>query len=132
MKFGRPEWAAIPLRLVIGIILVVSGYGKLSHISNTVAFFAKYGFPIPVATAWFIGSLELFGGAALILGLFVRFLGLIYTIEFIVALLWVQLPTSGFGPSRLVLMLIASGLALSVLGAGPISVDSRWIEDGDM
>ena len=78
MKFGRPDWAALPLRLVMGSVLIVSGYGKLSHISNTVAFFAKYGFPIPVATAWFIGLLELFGGAALILGLFVRFLGLIY------------------------------------------------------
>lgn len=125
MKFGRPDWAALPLRLVMGSVLIVSGYGKLSHISNTVAFFAKYGFPIPVATAWFIGLLELFGGAALILGLFVRFLGLIYAIEFIVALVWVQLPRSGFSPSRLVFMLIASGLALSVLGAGPISVDSR-------
>ena len=62
MKFGRPAWAAIPLRLVIGVVVSVSGYEKLSHISNTVAFFAKYGFPIPVATAWFIGSLELFGG----------------------------------------------------------------------
>ena len=65
MKFGRPEWAAIPLRLVMGIILVVSGYGKISHMSDTVAFFAKYDFPIPLATAWFIAVLELFGGAAL-------------------------------------------------------------------
>ena len=61
IKFGRPDWAALPLRLVMGSVLIVSGYGKLSHISNTVAFFAKYGFSIPVATAWFIGLLELFG-----------------------------------------------------------------------
>ena len=128
MKFGKPDWAAIPLRLVMGIILVVSGYGKLSHLSNTIAFFAKYGFPIPVATAWSVGSLELFGGVALILGLFVRILGILYAIEFVVASVWVQLPTSGFAQGRLLFMLIAGGFALYVLGAGPLSVDSRWVE----
>jgi uncharacterized membrane protein YphA (DoxX/SURF4 family) len=35
------------------------------------------------------------GGIALILGLFVRYLGLIYTIEFIVAAFWVKLPMQG-------------------------------------
>jgi uncharacterized membrane protein YphA (DoxX/SURF4 family) len=87
MKWGKPEWAAIPLRLILGIILLVAGYFKLTQMTNTIAFFTKYGFPVPVATAWFIASLEFLGGAALIVGLFVRYLGILYTIEFIVAVL---------------------------------------------
>jgi|SRR6516225_2442040 hypothetical protein len=82
----------------MGINLVVSGYGKLSHLFNTITFFAKYGFPIPDATAWFIGSLELFGGVALILGLFVCILGILYAIEFVVASVWVPVAHFRFRP----------------------------------
>jgi putative oxidoreductase len=128
MKWGKPEWAAIPLRLILGIILLVAGYFKLTQMTNTIAFFTKYGFPVPVATAWFIASLEFLGGAALIVGLFVRYLGILYTIEFIVASLWVQLPTQGYAQTRLLFMFIAAGLALYFLGAGPWSIDSTWIE----
>lgn len=92
------DWAAVPLRLAVGIILLVAGYQKLMAIDNTIAYFAKLGFPVPVVTGWFIALLEFFGGAALILGLFVSYLGLIYTIEFIVAAFWVKLPGGWLRP----------------------------------
>jgi putative oxidoreductase len=122
------RWAALPLRLVMGIILSVEGYAKLVAMAGTIEYFAKQGFPIPVATAWFITLLELCGGIALILGLFVRYLGLLYTIQFIVAAFWVKLPTQGYIGARLDLMLIAGAAALSFLGAGRWSIDSAWLE----
>ena len=63
----------------MGIILSVAGYMKLVGIAGTIDYFTKLGFPIPLVTAWFITLLEVSGGIALILGLFVRYLGLIYT-----------------------------------------------------
>ncbi len=130
MNSTNAHWAAIPLRLTIGIILLITGYTKLSHMPDTIAFFAKHDFPIPIATAWFIASLEFFGAVALILGLFVRLLGILYTIEFIIACVWVQLPATGYAQARLLFMLIAGGLALYLIGAGPLSIDSHWIEKG--
>jgi putative oxidoreductase len=124
----RAKWAAIPLRLVMGIIFAVAGYMKLVGIAATIEYFAKQGFPVPVATAWFITLLELCGGIALILGLLVRYLGLIYTIEFIVAAFWVKLPTQGYAAARLDLMLLAGAVALYFLGAGRWSIDSVWLE----
>jgi putative oxidoreductase len=121
------DWAAVPLRLAVGIILLVAGYQKLMAIDNTIAYFAKLGFPVPVVTGWFIALLEFFGGAALILGLFVSYLGLIYTIEFIVATFWVKLPGVGFAQSRLDIMILAAAAALYFLGAGPWSIDSVWL-----
>jgi putative oxidoreductase len=59
----------------MGIIFAVAGYSKLVGIGGTIEYFAKLGFPLPVITAWFIALLELGGGIALILGLFVRYLG---------------------------------------------------------
>lgn len=127
-RWGEASWAPIPLRLVMGVILVVSGYGKLMAMAGTAAYFTKQGFPIPVVTAWFIALLEFFGGLALVLGLFVRYLGILYTIEFIVAAVWVKFPGVGYLPTRLDLMLIAAAAALYFLGAGPCSIDSAWLE----
>jgi len=128
LKCGKPAWGAVPLRLVMGIILVVSGYGKLGNMVGTIGNFTKWGFPVPEATAWFIALLECFGGIALLLGLFVRYLGVLYAIQFIVAALRVNLPLQGYQASRLVLMLIVVGAALFCIGAGPLSIDSVWLE----
>ena len=124
----KRKWAPVPLRLAMGIIFTVSGYTKLMAMAGTIAYFAKLGFPIPVVTAWFITLLELCGGIALLLGLFVRYLGLLYTIEFIVAAFWVKLPTQGYLASRLDLMLLAGAVAFYFLGAGHWSIDSVWLE----
>jgi putative oxidoreductase len=117
----------VPLRLAMGVILSVAGYMKLVGIAGTIAYFTKLGFPVPVITAWFITMLELIGGIALILGLCVRYLGLLYTIEFIVAAFWVKLPVQGYAASRLDLMILAGAVALYFLGAGRWSFDSIWL-----
>jgi putative oxidoreductase len=124
----RHSYAPVPLRLAMGVILSVAGYMKLVGIAGTIAYFTKLGFPVPVITAWFITLLELIGGIALILGLFVRYFGLLYTVEFIVAAFWVKLPTQGYAASRLDLMILAGAAALYFLGAGRWSIDSIWLE----
>ena len=124
----RQSYAPVPLRLAMGVILSVAGYMKLIGIAGTIAYFTKLGFPVPVITAWFITLLGLIGGIALILGLFVRYFGLLFTIEFIVAAFWVKLPTQGYAAARLDLMILAGAAALYFLGAGRWSIDSTWLE----
>jgi putative oxidoreductase len=124
----RHSYAPVPLRLAMGVIFAVAGYMKLVGIAGTIAYFTKLGFPVPVITAWFITLLELIGGVALILGLFVRYFGLLYTIEFIVAAFWVKLPSQGYAAARLDLMILAGAAALYFLGAGRWSIDSIWLE----
>ena len=85
MKWGDSSWAAIPLRVMVGIILVVAGYLKLTGMSGAITFFTNQGFPLPLVTAWFVALLEFVGGLALIAGFLVRYLAAIYFIEFIVA-----------------------------------------------
>ncbi len=128
VHWGKATWASVPLRLMTGIILVVAGYLKITGMAATIAGFAKWGFPIPEVTAWFIALLEVFGGISLILGLFVRYLGAAYTIEFIVAALWVKFPHTGYASTRIELRLIGSAAALFFIGPGPLSIDSVWLE----
>ena len=122
-SWGNPSWAAIPLRLVVGVILVVAGYIKLTGMDNTVNYFTNQGFPVPVVTAWFVALLEFFGGLSLIAGFLVRYLGILFTIQFIVAALWVKLP-NGYTNARIDLLMIAAAAALYFIGAGPLSADS--------
>ena len=124
-KWGEPSWAAVPLRLVAGIILVVAGYIKLTGMAGAITYFGNQGFPVPLVTAWFVALLEFVGGLALIAGFRVRFLGAIFAIQFIVAALWVKFPGVGYTAARIDLLLIASATALFFLGAGPWSIDAR-------
>jgi putative oxidoreductase len=60
------------LRLVWGWQFLTTGFGKLQNHERVTGFFMSLGIPAPGLNAWFIGGLELAGGALLLLGLFSR------------------------------------------------------------
>ena len=117
----RPgNWAALPLRLVVGFIFVLYGYDKLFN--NSTAFyvgadlFRALGIPFPEANAFLIGLLELFGGLALMAGSFTKLFAFMLTGNMAVALLMV-------GNYVLEGPLCFISLALVLSGAGPLSLD---------
>ena len=65
-----------PLLLAIRIYffwqLFQTGMGKLGNIAKVTQFFSSLGIPLPGLNAWFVGSLECFGGLLLVIGLFSR------------------------------------------------------------
>jgi putative oxidoreductase len=119
------------IRLLAGLVLCVSGYQKVfvAGLGNT-AFFEKIGIIVPQITWPFIGLLELIGGALLFLGLFTRYLGLIFAIEFVVAA-WAKMGPmdQGWGGARIDLFLLISGLLFATNGGGKLALDAmlkRW------
>ena len=60
------------LRLVWGWQFLTTGLGKLQNHGRVTEFFTSLGIPMPGVNAWFIGGLELVGGALLLLGLLSR------------------------------------------------------------
>jgi putative oxidoreductase len=60
------------LRLVWGWQFLTTGLGKLQNHERVTGFFMSLGIPMPGLNAWFIGGLEMVGGALLLLGLFSR------------------------------------------------------------
>lgn len=112
------------VRILGGLILLVAGYGKLfgAGFSGVIGAFDRMGIFLPQVTGPFIALLEFFGGAAIILGLVTRYLGVLFTIEFIVALFAVKL-AGGFGGARIDIMLIAAGVLWATHGAGRYSLD---------
>lgn len=118
----RPgNWAALPLRVISGLIFAYYGADKLFlNTQNTgmdSSFFAALGIPFPELNVVLIGALEFFGGLALVAGSFTKLFAFLMIGNMGVALITSQ----NFiieGP------LFAIAVALLLYGAGPLSLDA--------
>jgi putative oxidoreductase len=120
-------WGNVAVRVVAGLILAEAGYRKLFQVglAGVQGGFAKMAIPLSEVAGPFIAVLELVGGLGVLLGLFGRWWGLLFAIEFTVAAFYVKLP-QGWNAMRLDLMLLAAGLLLALDGSGPASLDALW------
>lgn len=73
------------VRLYWGWQLAQNGWGKLHNLHNVTEYFASLNLPMPGPTAAFVGSVELFGGMLLALGLLSRFASLVLTVNLLLA-----------------------------------------------
>jgi putative oxidoreductase len=118
------------LRLGVAAIFLSTGYDKLFGAPGKwLAWFPKQGFPSYFA--YIAGSLELFGGFLLVLGLLTRITGLLLAIQMAIAVWKVSLPHSGIYNVEaygLPLMLGVACFALFTVGAGMLSLDGATFE----
>src|SRR5262245_7071957 len=72
---GLRDWAPIPLRVVLGIGLIMHGgiklFGKGGH-ENIVHLITQLGVPFPGLMGWVVGLVEFGGGLGILLGVFIR------------------------------------------------------------
>jgi putative oxidoreductase len=132
----------LAVRLYWGWQFAQDGWGKLQHLGRVTDYFTSLNLPAPGLTAHFVGTLELVGGIALILGLASRFFGLLLTANMLVAY-WTgdreALSSIFSDPEKFYAAdpytyLFAAALIL-IFGAGLFSIDAllkrrfrRWIE----
>jgi putative oxidoreductase len=118
----RPgNWAALPVRVVSGLIFAYYGADKLflnaQYTGMDASFFAALGIPFPELNVVLIGALEFFGGLALVGGLLTKLFAFLMIGNMGVAMITSQ----NFiieGP------LFAMAVALLLYGAGPLSIDA--------
>ena len=68
----RVQWVPIPIRMILGVGFMVHGWAKLSRGPAAFAELLKQAHvPLPLANAWLVTLLEIFGGLALLMGAFV-------------------------------------------------------------
>lgn len=126
-----PQWGIAFLRIVVGIVFFVHGYQKLflMGFDGVAGFFGSLGIPLPMVAAVVVTLLELFGGLALILGLFSRWVAIPLAAIMLVAMLTVHIP-NGFSVSNggyeFVLTLLAANVAFVLAGSGALSIDN-WL-----
>lgn len=55
-------------RILLAVIFLLSGFGKLTAIAGTAGYFGSLGLPLPTVTAIVVGLIELLGGLAILVG----------------------------------------------------------------
>ncbi len=115
------------LRVIYGVLLLQTGYGKLTHHDGVAAYFASLHVPAPAATAWAIGGIALLCGALLVLGLGTRGAALALVGVLVGAMLTAHRAAFGDGlgaiASAEAFPFLVVALVLTAFGAGRASLD---------
>ena len=81
------SWAGpLIMRLIVGYTFMLAGWGKLTNLAQVTENFVSWGIPFPKLLTPFVSSVECFGGAMLILGLFTRIPAAMLAVVMIVAI----------------------------------------------
>jgi len=120
-------------RVVLGLVFLGTGWGKLHSLEDVTKFFASLGIPAPSVMTPFIAGLEFVGGICLIIGLGTRVFAALLGCTMIVAMLTaLRDKISGFGDlsGQMEFLFLLLFIWLTVAGAGLLSVDEvisrRW------
>ncbi|HTP73737.1 MAG TPA: DoxX family protein [Burkholderiaceae bacterium] len=120
-------------RVLLALMFVKAGFGKLGNIDGTAAYIASGGLPVPAVLAVLVGLFELLGGLALAVGFKARWAALALGVFTLLASVlfhkfWAVPEAQQMVQQLLFLknMAVAGGMFMvAALGAGPLSVDSR-------
>ncbi|MEM5495050.1 DoxX family protein [Hoeflea sp. AS16] len=115
-------------RVLLSIIFIMAGFGKLTSVAGTAGYMASMGIPMPAVTVWLVIAVELLGGLAILFGFFTR-----YAAWALAAFCVASGYLAHFQPEDQMQMTsfmkniaIAGGfLALAAAGAGSFSIDAR-------
>jgi putative oxidoreductase len=116
------QFAALPLRIVLGVIFLIHGIMKFAQMTKIVLFFSTVGIPLSSIVAPGVALLEIVGGIGLILGFATSILALLLAIDMIVAIVVVKLKLGLVGGYEFELALLAGLLSLSLSGPGKLSL----------
>ena len=115
-------------RVLLSILFIIAGFGKLSDIAGTAGWFGSIGLPMPTATTIVVGLIELLGGLAVLVGFQTRVAAIVLAIFTIAATAIGHLDFSQAGNALALqknLGITGGFLLLAVLGAGAYSIDAR-------
>ncbi|MFT4343122.1 MAG: DoxX family protein [Candidatus Woesearchaeota archaeon] len=114
---------AFVLRIAVGLIFLVAGFGKLMNPAMPTGMLEGLGFPMAAMFAWVLIIVEIGGGAMLLLGWNVQYASIPLAIILVVATITVFIPQLG-GDNPMAMMdvlwhVIGIGALISLYLTGP-------------
>ena len=125
------------LRVVLGIVMLVHGWSKLSGgVGNVAGFFGGVlGIPAPGLMAWVVTIVELVGGILLVVGFLTQIVGILVALDMLGAILFAYLLRgspfieNGSITWEKEAVFAAAALCIALAGPGAWSVDDVVAEN---
>jgi len=123
-------WGITIVRVMAGIIIFWAGVEKFQAggFPTWTRSMANFGFPVPEFWGAFIPLLELIGGLLLLLGFGARWVAILFIIEYFGTGLVIKTraapPFGGWDSMRIDLMLLATVVAIVLVGPGAFALES--------
>ena len=121
------EYAALPIRLMVGVHLIVGTQDNVfswDRMLEFEKFLASQGMILPLASAIVSVYAQFVSGIMYIIGWKVRLAAIVMVINFVAAILLVHIGDSYANTFPAIVMLVCS-LFLMINGSGALSVDNR-------
>jgi putative oxidoreductase len=134
------RWVPIPIRIILGVGFMAHGWAKCRGPAGFAELLRQAHVPLPLANAWLVTLLEIFGGLALLMGAFVAIVSVPLILSMLGAMFTVNIKfgfsavnTIGLTPAgpqlgppgyEINLLYIACLVVLILAGAGPFSIDA--------
>ncbi|MFC0475299.1 DoxX family protein [Robertmurraya beringensis] len=121
------ELCSVILRVVLGIIFFIHGFVKFQGgIENTVGWFSSIG--LPGFLAYGVALIEVVGGLALVLGLFTRWVSVLFAVLMLGAILKVKLAAGFLGNGQMAgyeldLAFLVMAVSLALTGSNAFALD---------
>lgn len=97
---NRSEIGQIVLRVILGVTFLIHGFVKFQGgIANTAGYFESLG--IPAAMAFIVATIELVGGAMLIVGIGTRYIAAALAVIMLVAIVLAKLSLGFLGNGQM-------------------------------
>lgn len=128
------DFALLVARLVLGVVFIAHGYQHWvgTGMRRTAESFAEAGVPQPRLSAYLAGSVELVGGALLIIGLLTTIVAGVLALLIVAGAYFVHLDAGFFaadGGIEYPLVLFVLLVLVVVFGSGRVSLDKVLIDD---
>ncbi|HEY4067262.1 MAG TPA: DoxX family protein [Burkholderiaceae bacterium] len=130
-KFQNP--LALLGRILLSLMFITAGYGKLTHFDGTAGYIAAHGLPMPPLLTALTICVELLGGLAILLGFWTRYAAIVLAGFSILAGIFFHnywaLPADQVANMQIHFwknVSIAGGfVSLAAFGAGAFSIDAK-------
>lgn len=131
MKAMWSQYAALPLRLGLGLLFLAWGLRKLTDLTGTGELMAAAGFTPGAFWAALAGLVEIVGAVGLLAGALTRWVALALAVERLIALFVAHVlapaawASTTVGGPAFPLIVIAALVSLAMMGPQALALDSR-------